>query len=359
MEIKDTLITPPSIIGFIVTNKCTAACKDCCFGCNPNKKDRLYLDEMKHYINQALDAYSTIKTLVLTGGECFTIGRDLDRIIQYGAEKGLVVRVVTNGYWAKSFKKAYIRLKKLQSLGLNEINISTGDEHLNWVSYDNIVYAIAASLNLNLTTVVNIETNHLSKFNSENLKGDPRLKRYIEKYKNAKLRIINGVWMPFTKSTERKINYANLEKGKTISIYTASRCTNLFNIITITPSHHVNACCGLTSEYIPVLKLGNVKRYSIKQLYEYQFEDFLKIWLYTEGPQKIMEFVFSCDSTKIIDTSGWHNCQICAELLRDEDKIKIIQRNYHKIFSSIMLKYAFQQKYQLNNIKTIDYEKEN
>jgi MoaA/NifB/PqqE/SkfB family radical SAM enzyme len=336
------LIIFPSIINFITTNKCTAACKDCCFNCNPHKNDRLSLQDMKNYIDQSLEAYSTIKLLVLTGGECFTLGNDLNNIIKYGADKGLFVRVVTNGYWAKSFKKSYTRLKKLAEQGLKEVNISTGDEHLEWVSYDNIVYAIAASLRLDLTTVINIETSPISDFTFKRLKEDPRLIKYFKKYGNNKLKILNSVWMPFTKSSEKEMN--DNKKIKKNSIYLRKRCTSLFSTISINPFHQVNACCGLTSEYTPYLKLGSAKKWTLKELYEYQFNDFLKIWLFNEGPQKIMEFISEIEPQKRIDTTGWHICQICAELFRDKEKIAIIQQNYNKVYSNILLKHSFQIK---------------
>lgn len=344
------LVIPPSVISFVTTNKCTAACKDCCFGCNPHKNDRLSLDDMKNYIDQSLEAYSTIKVLVLTGGECFTLGNDLDNIIKYGADKGLVVRVVTNAYWAKSFKKAYKRLKELSELGLKEVNVSTGDEHLKWVSYDNIVYTISASLKLNLTTVINVETSPMSDFSSKQLKEDTRLIKYFEKFIDKKLMVFNGVWMPFTKSTENEMKSNGNDKSKKNGVCLTNRCTSLFNTISINPFHQVNACCGLTSEYIPYLTLGNAKKYSIKKLYEYQFDDFLKIWLFNEGPQKIMEFVSEIEPNKKIDTTGWHVCQICAELFRDEEKIAIIQQHYNKVYSNIILKHSFQKQIQCQTI---------
>lgn len=327
------LIIPPKTISLLTTNKCTAACKDCCSACNPKNKDRLTFEEMKNYIDQSVEAYSSIKVLVLTGGECFTLGKDLDKIIKYGADKGLVVRVVTNGYWAISFKKAYLRLEKLKKLGLKEFNISTGDAHQEFVPFDNIVYAIVASLKLNLTTVVNVETNAIAKFNVEKLKEDVRLKKYLE---NKKLIILGGAWMPFTKSTETVIN--SVPKNEILKkINLNKRCKSLFNTIAINHFSYVNACCGLTAEYTNYLKLGSAKKYSLKYLYEYQFQDFVKIWIFTEGPQKILDFIFKIDPTKKIDTTGWHNCQICAELLRNEENIKIIQENYQQIFSKVML----------------------
>ncbi len=87
METAKILIKP-STISFVTTFQCTAACKNCCFGCSPKMKKRLSLDEMKTYIDMAIMYYSeSLKVLVLTGGECFLLKDDLIAIIKYGASK--------------------------------------------------------------------------------------------------------------------------------------------------------------------------------------------------------------------------------------------------------------------------------
>jgi organic radical activating enzyme len=301
------LIIPPTQLTFVTTNRCTAACQNCCFQCNPQNKSRLTLQEMKYYIDQSIKAYNTIKLLIITGGECFTLGRDLTQIIKHASSNGLFTRVITNGYWAKSIEKAYSKLKKLVEAGLDEINFSTGDEHQVWVSYDNL---------------------------------------------DKKLHIIGGAWMPFLKSSEEKINLSNNEDSKDslIILQRKKRCSSLFNTISIDPFHQAIACCGLTVEYINYLKLGNAKKYSLKFLYEYQFQDFLKIWLFTEGPENILRFCRNKLNLHPIDTTQWHICQICVEIFRDEQNILILQQNYEEVFPNVMLKYSLLKEKYLKSI---------
>ncbi|MDR1056484.1 MAG: radical SAM protein [Prevotellaceae bacterium] len=90
MDIEQ-LIIPPRTIALSTTYQCSAACKNCCFGCNPIIKDRLSLQEMKDYVDQSMEYYGdSIGVLVLTGGECF-LGYDLTKIVEYGASKELIV----------------------------------------------------------------------------------------------------------------------------------------------------------------------------------------------------------------------------------------------------------------------------
>lgn len=201
---SNDMVISPSILTFITTFKCTAACKDCCFECNPKREGRLSLKQMKEYLDQSIKAYPSIKVLILTGGECFLLKSDLDKIVLYASNKGLRVRIVTNGYWASSFEKAIERLSILVNSGLNEINFSTGDDHLEFVSENFVVNGLRAALKLGLTTVVNVEANRTKEFNSFAFLKNEELAPYLKPNENGevKLMIVNGVWLPFTKSSK-------------------------------------------------------------------------------------------------------------------------------------------------------------
>jgi len=354
---NNELVIPPTSLSLIVTNKCTASCYNCCFACSPKNKDIFTLQEMKNYIDQSVQAYSTIKVLILTGGECFLLGSKLDKIIKYASNKGLLVRVVTNGYWAKSFKTAYNRLKTLVDLGLTEFNLSTGDEHQQWVPYENIINATIASLKLGMVTAINVETSDVSEFEIDDLKSDIRLQKYKNLF-GKELLVLGGTWMPFKKSTEEEFrkNKESKDKKKKILVGQAKRCVSLFDAITINSTHKVHCCCGLASHYIPYLYVGSSKKHSLKFLYEYQFEDFLKIWLYTEGPKKILDFCLKLQGKPSIDTVDWHICQICAQIFQNEENIKILRENYQKVQLNVMMQYFILRKKRLKILKLNDYE---
>jgi organic radical activating enzyme len=338
------LIIPPAQLTFVATNKCTAACQNCCFQCRPQNKDRLTLRKMKEYVDQAVEAYDTIEILIITGGECFTLGQDLERIIKYASDKGLLTRVVTNGYWAKSQEKATVRLKSLVESGLCEINFSTGDEHQEWVPYDNIIYGIIAGLELNLVVAVNVESSVSNKFNTKQLESDLRLEKY-KPLLRKKLFFLSGAWMPFLESAEKKANAYKKNKDSPVILYhPQNRCSALFNILSIDPTNQVLACCGLTVSYISYLRLGSAKKYSLKFLYEHQFHDFLKIWLFTEGPGNVLNFCRKKLNLSQLDITKWHICQICVEIFRDEQNILILQQHYGEVFQSVMLKYTLLRK---------------
>lgn len=328
----EELIIKPHTLSFLTTYQCTATCRNCCFKCNPSIKVRLSLKQMKDYVDECMTYYGdTLKVLVLTGGECFLLENDLNSIIEYATSKGLSVRVVTNGYWAKSLDVAKAKLLELAKCGLKEVNFSTGDDHQEWVCYDNIVYGSIAAIDLGLTCVINVESHDKSKFKSKVFYEDERLKKYLDVNNENHLIITNGVWIPFEKINN--ISYNNL----VINNSEYKGCKSLFCSISINPYSNVLACCGLTSEYLPCMRLGNAQTHSIKDLYEEQFKDFMKIWLFVEGPQKILKYIY--EKSGIKNTFIGHNCAVCAEIFKDSKNIQCLYDNCNEIATSIMLKY--------------------
>lgn len=335
-------IKQPFTLTLITTFKCTASCKECCFECNPQRIERMSLDEMKSYCRSAVEFYPSIKLVVLTGGECMMLGNDLYDIIFYINTLGVKSRIVTNAYWARDFRTAYKCLSKLKEYGLTEINFSTGDDHQEFVSFDNIKNAVRASLELGMITCVNIETRDDRKFNVSDFLNDVELKRCLESNKRGLLHVIAGTWMPFTEDSLRKLPPKDIKKH-TVQ---CGRCENLFESINIMPNKDVVACCGLASRYVGYLQLGSLEQNSMKELYEKQFCDFLKIWLFVDGPYKILEFVERKIAPRKVPELyvESHMCFYCACLYSNSEYMHIVQENYLDVYNSVMMKYILSNK---------------
>jgi len=235
----------PSTISIITTYQCTASCRNCCFGCNSKLSKKITLEEVKRYIEDILAIYEdTIKVVVLTGGETFLLKDDLLPMVKYISEKKLITRIVSNAYWATSYEKAMETLQPLVIAGLKEINFSTGDDHQNYVDYDNIVFASMAAMSLDITCVINVESHDRASFTASKMFKDARLRKFfeLEEGRNNTLQVKSSAWMPVVKNNN--ISYHNVN----ISDDSKKRCTSIFNNVSINPYSNLLACCGLCVE---------------------------------------------------------------------------------------------------------------
>lgn len=326
MTLKSLIEENPLILTLLPTHKCTASCHNCCFGCNPKIEYRMSYEEMVYNIDQALKSFPTIHVLVITGGECFTLGEDLDRIINYGAQQNLVSRVVTNAYWADTYDNAYNRLSKLKQSGLSEFNMSTGKSHQEFVNQQNIINAAIAAVKLGFAPIqIAYEIFPDSTEKNEKWKEDEAISELISE---KKVEIISGPWMAF------KNDFPNNPQYRVITSDVNKRCHNIYRSITINPYSELLACCGLTAEYNPYLKLGNLREKTLQELYDNQFEDLYILWLYTHGPKYIYDLLLKergCEGKTFP-----HPCAYCIEIIKAEENITVLKNIIRSYIPSIL-----------------------
>lgn len=328
MNYKDSIKDQPLVLTILPTHRCSAACKNCCFGCTPKIKHRMTYDEIIRYMDQAVEFFPSIQVCVFTGGECFLIGDDLDKCVNYATKLGLSTRVVTNGYWANSYETAYNRLQSLIDNGLKEINFSTGDDHQEYVKLDNIANGVRAAIDLGLRLPIHIalESSSSAKFKAKHLDSNECLSKLIEE---KKVNILSAAWITFKSEELYSKDYDETQME-------FEGCDNLFRTISINPYSQLLACCGLTAEYNKFLKLGNLQKYSIEDLYNAQFEDIYKLWLYTLGPKHIYNTVTKHRGIK--SNTFNHNCTYCIEAVKNEENINAIRETLSSQIPAIFFK---------------------
>lgn len=312
----------PSGITLLATLRCTAACDNCCFGCNPKQGRTMTYEKMMDYVDKCLEAYpDTISDFGLTGGECMLLGNDVDKIFSYAKGKGLKCNMISNAYWATDYDKAYRTLKRLKRQGLVSASFSTGEDHNRYVPWMNVRNAAVASARLGIVTNLRIENQPLHMEISRELNVDAKI---IDLVKQNKLQISTPYWMEYNNKDQKSRVY----KMKLMDSETRTACRSLFQNIIINPYGEVYACCGIGVCHIPQMRLGNIQQESIKTIYERAFKDFLKIWLYMDGPQAVLEFVKKKTGQKF----NWHTrhiCDICRAIFTDKTILPIIRENFY------------------------------
>jgi len=323
----------PSGITLLTTLRCTAACDNCCFGCNPKQGRTMTYEEMKEYVDKSLDAYpESISSLDLTGGECMLLGKDIDKIFSYAKGKGLKCSMVSNAFWATDYDKAYKILKRLKRNGLTSASFSTGEDHNHYVPWMNVRNASVAAAHLGINSELRIENQFGQMSISRELDNDAEVSSLI---KEKKLKISASPWMEYHNKGKKSRNF----KVPYHEIVKTEPCKSLFQNIIINPYGEVYACCGIGVCHIPQMRLGNINIESIKTIYERAFDDFLKIWLYTEGPQAVLKFVNDKTGQKF----SWHtthHCDICRVIFTDKNILPLIKENFFDVSSMPMLSYS-------------------
>ncbi len=225
-------------------------------------------------------------------------------------------------------------MRPLVDAGLTELNISTGDNHQEYVPFEYVVNGFKAAYDLGIRSMaISVESPPNADFTSEVVKNHPFLSSLINE---GVLFLIDASWMRF--STD-ECAYEGAKSFLIENFETHKPCKHIFDNIAINPYSQMLACCGLTVEYNKYLKLGKISDdSSISDLYYSQFSDLFKFWLYVDGPAVIYDKV--ADMRKIEKKEFPHECQYCIELVHDEDNIDIIKKLLEKELPGIIFRHS-------------------
>lgn len=317
---------------FITTYQCTAACRECCFECSPQMDSKqLSSSAMIKMIEDAKNTMPNLELIVFSGGECFMLKDELFATIAFASSNNLKTRCVSNGYWGKTLNGAKRIAAKLVESGITEMNLSTGMEHQEWVPLDSILNCMEALAEAGIFCLVTVEKDSESSNCWNAISSNARYLRLIEMH-GKKLSLACNSWMPFhIDANPRATNGLKVQKAQ---------CDQLFNNLVITPYKKISACCGLTFEHIPDLHMGQYGEVSILDAISEIASDFLKIWLYVDGPVAIANKIGSELDIDAINNSV-HICQACALLHRNPAIRTALEERYPKFVSEVVGKFMF------------------
>jgi hypothetical protein len=322
-------------VGILLTFKCNAICQECCFECGPRNPFSLSEKDIKNIIDQ-ISEIKTIKFIVWTGGEAFLDYNLLLFSLDYAYKKGLSSRIVSNGFWAKSKDVAKQKLKPLIDRGLVELNVSTGDNHQKYISIDAALTAAVSAVELGILGFISVESTGDALFKPEDIYKHELYKELRKtNYNRNLLQVAATVWVSFHKDIEYTYLYEKpylpeLENG----------CDGLFQMINVDPKNVALACCGLGVEHIKDLQLGKIttQEKSLVNLYDEQKSDFMKQWLYVDGPVKILKKAKEWDPS-IEDITFVHFCQTCAYMFNTPKVQNAIKEHFTEVIENVQKRF--------------------
>ncbi len=307
------------------TYQCTAACQHCGTYSHPKEKTRLPEEMLISGIDQAVA--SGYKLIVFTGGEPTLAGPILLRAIERAARSSVMTRVVTNAWWATSDAAADRKIRELTVAGLREINFSTGDEHAKYVPLENVLRAARAAARAKLSGIcIMVELVNERRISKATLESHPIYQSIQKEIPCAGIRILESPWMPLV--PDAISHYPNGLAVNASNLATRTGCNSCLTTTTLQADGRLAACCGLGMRRIPELQMGNIESMRLAEADEIAENDFLKRWIRVEGPEKILAWAASHDSSIAWENMYAHRCQACIRIYKDP-KVRAVVQDHH------------------------------
>jgi hypothetical protein len=140
-------------LGLHITDRCNAKCLHCAFGCGPDLKGCMGLEEAKKYVSEAKALGTEI--VCITGGEPMLYPNLVKKIISECSRLAFPeIWLFTNCFWAHDVSKVHATVEKLRGLGLTKMFTSVDSFHQSYIPIKSIKNAIEASLEVSLEVCV-------------------------------------------------------------------------------------------------------------------------------------------------------------------------------------------------------------
>ncbi len=302
----------PASITILPTYRCNAACAECCFESNPSIKHRMTRQDILDLISRIPKEMPHVRFVVFSGGEVTLLREDLLVAISLLTKLGLGSRVVSNGHWGRTDQSAAWWIDQFLTAGLSELNLSTGDEHKEFVPFDSVARAASHAVHRGLLTMIVVEGKDTSRFNMEELRTHPLIAEILNSDQmRQKLILLTNIWMPFHSGTD-------ITNESVLAEQQSEGCDNIFENFVVNPYGYLMSCCGLTMEYIPELKVGHINSDHLQEAYSEQYTNLLKLWIWLDGTRLIFDQAVARSGLDKQMISP-HVCSICAQIFQDPD----------------------------------------
>jgi hypothetical protein len=325
------------ILGVMPTRSCPAACKHCGSYSSPRATGRLDDGEIHSAIAQA--AALDFALVAFTGGEATLEMGNLVAGISQAHALGMRTRLVTNAHWAGTPAEARRMITTFRDCGLDEINYSTGDQHVRFIPLDNVARAIVAALDAQYTVQVMVEYFQNRTITKANLVNHRDLR---DRPDRERIEITESPWMPL--SPGRTGRYGPGDAVDARNVHARGGCSSILQTYTVEPEGNIAACCGLGMGSIPELYVGCTEdANSLRAAVENAESDFLKLWIRYKGPEKIL--AWAAARNRAIQWEGMyaHNCQACHRVYRDPEVAHTIREHYEEIVADVMESLVFDE----------------
>jgi hypothetical protein len=336
MESEAGQLTSPAqrakILSLMPTRQCTAACNNCGTFSNPHAKTRLTESVVTDAIRQSKAL--GFEVVVFTGGEATLVGLALFDYIRLAHELGLVTRLVTNGHWGISDAKTTSFISRLVDVGLNEINFSTGDEHVRFVPLERVVRGAVKAAQVGLTTAIMVELTRHRKITRASIETHPFFTEMTRSQVSPAIMISESPWMSM--KPDEQVEYPPGVAVDKSNIHVRRGCDSVLSTLTIEADGSAYACCGLGMTLIPELRLGHVHAETLETLSQRAGDDFLKHWIGVEGPERILAWAASIDPSIQWEGMYAHRCQACLRLYTDAAVREVIRKRFEEVVPDVV-----------------------
>lgn len=296
----------PLIFPIFLDYKCNYECKHCSVGSSPRTRMPVSEAHVYSFIDQVAQL-PTARGVVFTGGEPTLRKALLLAAVRHAHDLGLLTRIVTNSWWAKTPVKAQRWVAAFREHGLDELNTSWDGFHGEFGELDHVANAVAAGLAAGMRVSVGVvEATMESTAKPALLEAVARrLEVTVAELGRRPLYVL--VDHPAAVGAAGSLDLAEVAAGPRVDM----GCNEIGSTVSLHPDGSVRGCCGHAVFYAPDLRLGRLDEEPLAQIVRKTQRNLAYWWIRSAGPVAILRVLGKPTAEYT------HICHACQALLRD------------------------------------------
>ncbi len=289
-------------IAFGYSTQCNIKCDHCVAADALSRNERMDIHRAKAIIEEMAQYHVT--GISFTAGEPILFFNDIRNLVQLCNENGIYSRIVTNGYWAKTQEHSDKIVSELMLSGLSQLRISSSRWHQKNIDRENIVNAASSCQKYGLDYYISFVTDFSEQDDSfEQFLRDNNLKFFPEPV------IYFG-------------RAEGFDRPRIFTDYHPNICPmNPY----LSPELDMFACCDAGNRFTETdfLYLGNLKDYSIDELFQKKEKNTLFYLIRTMGLTNIASYL----GFKASEIVKYRKCELCEKLFNSVENLSILERS--------------------------------
>jgi hypothetical protein len=181
-----------------------------------------------------------------------------------------------------------------------------------------------------------VELQETRRVTASSLAADARIQALLADDR-ARFRLIESPWMPMNPQDHIAQSDDHVLSRRTLHL--RGGCESVLRTVVVTPERRFGFCCGLTREQIPELN-ATCDGGTLDDLVEAGSRDFRKIWLYVDGPERILAWAASKDPRIEWEDRYAHHCHACLALYKDPLVRGAIRAHHRERVDDVLARYV-------------------
>lgn len=308
-EVHDWEGKESNVLVLNYTMACPLQCDFCCYGCHPQRTERMPLELAVSLVKQAAEM-GKFSSVGFTGGEpmlffddLLTIGDELQRC-------RLPFTIATAAHWATTEEQAADTLSDLRNRGLYRLNISHDPSHAAFIPKESIINAVRASSRLGIPAYV-VGTFHSTLHSMET---------YLPEASNLpKVTLVTKYVSAAGRASKKNITQARY--GLSLRLEDLSCYRRVHHDIVVWYDGTVYPCCSTYNRDTPGISIGNANKTTLRELWTRLEGSLMFRIMKRQGFLRFYEVIKAYDPRLYSDLPSPDSCvgpcSLCNAIFRD------------------------------------------